>query len=135
MVFDQIPWLPERVMSAGDFRVLARALRSSSRPGTFSDEDLKIYKEAWSQPGALTGMLGWYRAMLRSRPERPPSSRVTVPTLLIWGTGDRFLGRELAQPSVELCDHGRLAFVEEATHWVQHEEPDRVNALLADFLG
>jgi pimeloyl-ACP methyl ester carboxylesterase len=135
MFFDQIPWLPELAMSFGDFRVLVRALRSSSRPGTFSDEDLKVYKEAWSQPGAMTGMLSWYRAMYRARPERPRSPRVTVPTLLIWGAGDRFLGRELAQPSIELCDHGRLAFIDEASHWVQHEEPDRVNALLADFLG
>jgi pimeloyl-ACP methyl ester carboxylesterase len=135
MLFFQIPWLPERVLSAADFRLLARSLRSSSRAGTFSDEDLKIYKEAWSRPGAMTGMVSWYRALLRARPERPPSPRVTVPTLLIWGARDHFLGRELAQPSIELCDRGRLAFIEEATHWLQHEEPDRVNALLADFLG
>ena len=37
-------------------------------------------------------------------------------------------------PSASLCEGGRLELIEEATHWVQHEEPDRVNRLLLDFL-
>ena len=60
--------------------------------------------------------------------------RVTVPTLMIWGAQDAFLGREMAQPSIEMCDNGRLVFIEEATHWVQHEEADRVNELIDSFL-
>jgi pimeloyl-ACP methyl ester carboxylesterase len=40
----------------------------------------------------------------------------------------------MAQPSVELCDDGRLELLEEATHWVHHEEPERVNQLMLDFL-
>ncbi len=54
--------------------------------------------------------------------------------MLIWGARDRFLGREMAQPSIDLCDQGKLVFIEEASHWVQHEEPDRVNQLLLAFL-
>ncbi len=135
MFFYQLPWLPERTLSKNDYKYLAKALKVTSRPGTFTDEDVRIYKEAWSQPGALTAMLSWYRMMLRARPSRPPSSRVTVPTMMIWGTKDRFLGEEMAQPSIDRCDRGRLARIEEATHWVQHEEPDRVNALIADFFG
>ena len=65
----------------------------------------------------------------------PEDLRVRAPTLLIWGAEDKFLGREMAQPSLDLCDDGRLVFIEEATHWVQHEEPDRVNDLIVDFLG
>jgi pimeloyl-ACP methyl ester carboxylesterase len=41
----------------------------------------------------------------------------------------------MAQPSIELCDEGRLVFLEEATHWVQHEEPETVNQLLIEFFG
>jgi pimeloyl-ACP methyl ester carboxylesterase len=58
-----------------------------------------------------------------------------VPTLLIWGAKDTALDRGLARPSLDQCDHGRLEFVEEATHWVQHEEPGRVNHLLFEFLS
>ena len=60
-------------------------------------------------------------------------ARISVPTLLIWGAKDRFLGREMAEPSIHLCDDGRLVFLEEASHWVQHEEAERVNELITEF--
>ncbi len=133
LFFYQLPWLPEKTLRKDDFNFLVKALKVTSRRGTFTDEEIAVYKEAWAQPGALTAMLNWYRAGLRARPKPAPSPRVTVPTLLIWGEKDRFLGRELAQPSINLCNLGRLAYIEEATHWVQHEEPERVNAMILDF--
>jgi len=130
----QLPWLPEALLRRRDWRALARMLRVSSRPGTFPAADLDAYRRAWSAPGAITGMIHWYRAALRRPPAPPADPRVNVPTLLIWGTQDRFLGRDLAEASLALCAAGRLERIEEATHWVQHEEPDRVNRLLIDFL-
>ena len=79
-------------------------------------------------------MLKWYRAIVQKPPTPLVNPRITVPTLLIWGAQDRFLGRELAQPSIDLCDDGRLVFIEESTHWVQHEESERVNGLIDTFL-
>src|SRR3954447_6366695 len=111
--FFQLPWLPERAFRADGFALGVKSLQRSSRPGTFSDADLDLYREAWSQPGAVRSMIRWYRAGLRSRPKLPASPRVSVPTLLLWGAKDRFLGRELAQPSIDLCDHGRLEFFAE----------------------
>ena len=131
----QLPWLPERTFSRDGFAYAEKVLRVSSRPGTFSDEDVTRYKEAWSQPGAPRSMIHWYRAALRAQLEITKNPRVPVPTLLIWGTKDRFLGEEMAEPSLALCDQGRLEFIPEATHWVQHEEAERVNGLLVDFLG
>jgi pimeloyl-ACP methyl ester carboxylesterase len=131
----QIPFLPERRMRKDNWRTGARALQGTSRKGTFSDADISRYREAWSRPGAAKGMINWYRAALRSRPQRLPGLRVTMPTLLIWGARDRFLGRELAQPSIDLCNEGKLVFIEEASHWVQHEEPQRVNELLLEFFA
>ena len=128
--FFQLPWLPETLARLGNYSFLSRTLHSSSRPGTFSDNDLRWYRLAWS--GALPTMVHWYRAALRYPPARNTAIRITVPTLLIWGTQDRFLGRDMAQPSIDLCDTGRLIFFENATHWVQHEEPDRVTALIAE---
>ena len=34
----------------------------------------------------------------------------------------------------DLCDDGRLEFVEETGHFVQHEEPERVTDLIVAFL-
>ena len=131
----QIPWLPETFARLGNWNALANVLRSSSRPGTFPDTTIDEYRRAWSEPGAITAMIHWYRAAFRRPPARPPDLRVKAPTLILWGARDRFLSRSVAEASLALCEAGRLEFIEEATHWVQHEEPDRVNRLLLDFLG
>ena len=106
-----------------------------STPNSFTAEDLEHYREAWSQPGAVTAMINWYRALLRRKPERLPDQRVHVPTLVIWGKQDVALSHEMAQPSVDLCDDGRLVMIDSATHWVQHDEPERVNQLLLEFIN
>ena len=131
----QIPWLPERMAARGNYRSLAQALLGSSKPGAFAEADLEKYREAWSQPGALSGMVNWYRAIFRVPPGRLDSPSITVPTLLIWGRHDVALGVEMAQPSIDLCDDGRLVLLDEASHWVQNDEPERVNALIGEFLG
>ena len=131
----QLPRLPEVSLRRRNWRALTRMLGSSSRPGTFSESDFDAYRAAWSRPGAITAMVHWYRAALRRPPAPLADPRVRVPTLILWGARDRFLGRGLADASAALCTDARLEWIEGATHWVQHEEPDRVNRLLIDFLG
>ena len=132
--FFQIPWLPEIVFRAAGYRFGREILTASSRPDTFDVGDLRAYRRAWSRPGALTGMINWYRATRQTRTERLPSLRVTAPTLILWGAHDVALSRPLAPKSLEMCDDGHLVFIEEATHWVQHDEPARVNHLILSFL-
>ena len=134
MFFFQIPWLPETLAQRQDWKMVAESLIKSSRPGTFTDSDLIQYRLAWSQPKAYQSMINWYRSMLQKPPVQLESPRIMVPTLLIWGVKDNFLRREMAQPSIDLCDDGRLVFIEEASHWLHHEEPDRVNELIGSFL-
>jgi len=134
MFFFQLLWLPEAVCRARNWGLLVRMLESTSRPGTFSPADLELYRQSWSQPGAFSAMLNWYRAMFRRSPAPAPRKPIAMPALLLWGARDRFLGRELAQPSIDLCADGHLEFIEEASHWVQHEEPQRVNARILSFL-
>jgi len=138
MFLFQMPFLPEWRMRRANWEIGQRALQGTSRPGTFSEADIALYRQAWSQPDAARGMINWYRAALQRRPQPygrrcVASSRVTVPALMIWGMRDKFLGRELAEQSVDLCDNGKLVWVEGAGHWVQHEEPQHVNALLQQF--
>lgn len=136
MLFFQLPWLPELSLRAGNWKGLIWGLKRSSHPGTYDGTNkLDDYRRAWSQPGAITAMLNWYRATIRARPTRKASRKVSVPTLLIWGTEDTFLGREMAQPSIDFCEDGRLTFIEGASHWVQQETAEEVNALINDFLG
>jgi pimeloyl-ACP methyl ester carboxylesterase len=130
----QLPWLPEAGLGAFGGKGLADSLRRTSRPGAFGDEDLALYRKAWAQPGAMTGMINWYRAALRARPRARPAPRVRVPTLIVWGARDAFIDRRYANDALARCDQGRLEVVDAATHWVHHEEPGRVNALLTAFL-
>ncbi len=130
----QLPAVPEALFRAADFRVGVAGLVVSSRVGTFTDEDLRHYRRAWAQPWALTSMIHWYRAAARSLGTLPTDLRVRMPALIIWGTGDKFLGREMAPASLAYCDDGRLELLEGIGHWVQDEEPAQVNRLLRDFL-
>ena len=132
MFFFQFPWLPEAFFSAFDFRAGARALLRSSHPGTFSDEDLVQYRAAWSQPGAITSMINWYRALFRTRVKFLDKT-VRVPTRILWGERDNFLLAEMAHASLRYCVSAELFTFANATHWLQHEEPARVSELLIDF--
>jgi epoxide hydrolase 4 len=136
MFFFQLPWLPERLVQADDWRAL-RSVFSDARAGAFTPADIDRYRQAWSQPGAATAMLNYYRASLR----RPPGGAtgrslapVPAPTLVIWGERDRHLGADLAEPLPGDVPHlERVVRLPDASHWVQHDEPDRVSELLIDF--
>jgi pimeloyl-ACP methyl ester carboxylesterase len=85
-------------------------------------------------PGALTAMVNWYRALLTKHVTLDAVRRITIPTLIVWGTGDKFGIPELAERSRALCDIGSVVFLD-SSHWIQHDEPERVNAMLLDFLA
>jgi pimeloyl-ACP methyl ester carboxylesterase len=135
MFFFQIPRLPEYLIARDDFSFAKRSLRADSKDA-FSDEDLERYVEAWSQPGALTGMINYYRAALRRSPRSALAQlkRIDVQTLVIWGMLDRHLGSELAEPAPEWVPNVRVERIPNATHWVQHDAPERVNELLLGFM-
>jgi pimeloyl-ACP methyl ester carboxylesterase len=131
----QVPWLAERYLSSDGHRKLIGALFHHTRSRPFDDDDLAIYREAFAQPGAVRGMLAWYRAALRHPPARPPHRTVDVPSLLIWGRHDEALGFPMAEPSAERLTDGRLEVIDEAAHFVQHDAPERVNELILEVLA
>ena len=138
--FFQIPWFVEWTLSKNNFEYLARMLTHSGRKNTFTETDVVEYKKAWSQKGALTGMVNWYRAAMRRglrsafRGRKSPARRVHVPTMMLWGKRDVALSSEMAQPSIDLCDQGTLTFFDKSTHWVQHDASEQVNQKLIEFM-
>jgi epoxide hydrolase 4 len=134
----QLPWASERLLRRRRFEALRRPLEHDARAGAFSPGDIDRYVEAWSQPGALTAMLRYYRATLRARLSRTPEklAPVTAPTLIIWGERDRHLGAELAQPhAADVPSLERVVRIPTASHWVAHDEPELVSRLLIEFFG
>ncbi|MBC5773669.1 alpha/beta hydrolase [Pontibacter sp. KCTC 32443] len=128
----QVPVLPEVVLQALNYKLLAHAMTSTAHSSTFAKEDLAAYRQAWRKPGALTGMLNWYRAFKYSRLRL--NQTVEVPTLLIWGEKDAVLDAHMARQSIGRCLNGKLVFLEEATHWLHHEQPEKVNLQILSFL-
>jgi epoxide hydrolase 4 len=135
MFMFQLPWLPERLLSARGAALAARTLRRTSRPGTFDEADLARYREAWAQPGAWTAMLNWYRAAGRRYARVRAPVRVAMPTTILWGAQDHFLEPAGAEGSLALCEQGRLVRFPNATHWLHLEEPGAVTDQLLQWLA
>jgi len=104
------------------------------------------YLADWSQPGALTAMLNWYRAANLIVP--PPGitvplpdlllrafPKVKVPTLVIWGMKDSALLPRQLDGLEELVDDLQIERLVDAGHFVPWESPDEVAAALRPFLG
>jgi pimeloyl-ACP methyl ester carboxylesterase len=137
MGFFQLPWLPELALSAGDYAVVERELRRDLRD-RISDAELQAHKDAISTPGTLTGGLNWYRAAARQGTRglyAGTKMRCEVPTLIIHGDRDPYLGQELFAGNERFTSDLRVRAVPGAGHWVHQWAPEVVNAELIGFLG
>ena len=126
MLFFQLPFLPERFMT--DRRLTTSFRYTPERMGAYDEEEIAILLGAVRD---RTGPLNYYRAAGRHPPR---VSVIDAPVLVIWGEKDRWLGADLAEPGRRWVPDLRLERIPEASHWVQADAPDRVNALLLDFL-
>jgi epoxide hydrolase 4 len=129
----QNPRLPERRARRRNWRFFKRFLRDAQP--AYTAEELERYVQAWSQPGAAKAMIDYYRAAVRLGSKQEVRT-ISAPTLVIWGQGDRYLGRKLAEPHPEdVPNLARVERLDNASHWVHHDEAERVNELLVDFLA
>jgi len=133
----QLPWLPERLLSANDYAAIERMLREASgNPGQLGSDEVAAYKRAAAQPGALTGGLNYYRANARRGVLRyiDHDPVLQMPVLVVWGEQDIALGRELNDGLERYVPDLRLHYIPNAGHWVQQEQPEPVNRYIAEFL-
>jgi pimeloyl-ACP methyl ester carboxylesterase len=131
--FFQMPFVAEAILRNNDWEHMVRMLTETSKPGSFSSEDIEQYRYAWWRKDAVTSMINWYRANARMLPDLSTDLRIRVPTLILWGDQDAALEAEMAQSSRDLCDDGKLVLFEGASHWIQHDESEQVNRYLIDF--
>ena len=134
----------EEILSRNNYALPAsNLLEDGLKQGYFTEEDKKAYIEAWSQPGALTGGLNYYRAAhlgsftgeSDGSPSADPSLfTVEVPTLVVWGERDRWLlvgnleGLETYVPNLT------VKRIPDGSHWVIHEKPVLVNSYIREFV-
>jgi len=138
----------ERVLSEDNFRRLAGLFREWGHAGGSAADPatIEIYKQAWKQPGALTAGLNYYRASPLYPPAagesadhipdlRPEDFTVRAPALVIWGESDTALLPGLLDGLDACVPDLRIERIPQGSHWVVHEFPDRLTALIRDFLG
>jgi pimeloyl-ACP methyl ester carboxylesterase len=132
--FFALPDLPESVVHANNWHFFRHFLHDANPPLT--PEDTERYVEAWSQPGASTGMINYYRSSVRANQKEAIAALrpIKAPTLVIWGERDHYLGSDLAEPEHEdVPSLDRVERLPDASHWVHHDEAERVTQLLIGF--
>jgi pimeloyl-ACP methyl ester carboxylesterase len=136
----------EALLSENDFAWLKRAVLGSNP----SQVDEDAYVEAWSQPGALTGGLNYYRAAGVGPPPSPsatsaspaatpptpaaPPMMVRVPTLVIWGEKDTALLTGNLNGLDQYVPKLTVKRIPDGTHWIAREKAADVNRLIREFL-
>src|ERR1051326_1981781 len=139
----------EETLAANNYGVLTGiVLGPGLKSGVFTEDDKKAYVDAWSQPGALTGGLNYYRAA-RVGPPAPGASdggsgnfavdpaqlTVKVPTLVIWGEKDTALLPVNLEGMDQFVPDLRIKRIPDGSHWVIHEKPAEVNGYIRDFIA
>ena len=136
--FFQIPWLPEFMLGRRQARGVADAIRRScTLKERFPEEVLEVYRRNAAQPGALTAMINYYRALLRGRSAREPAGGYPVidtPTLMIWGEEDVALTKASTFGTEEFVSNLTIRYLPRISHWVQQEAPEVANAMMKAFL-
>ncbi|AGY56269.1 alpha/beta fold hydrolase [Gloeobacter kilaueensis] len=133
--FFQLPWLPEQLIAHNDYEVLEQLFRHPEvRPGSFSDADIQVYRQALAVPGALSAALRYYRELLQPA-GTSYEQLLAAPALVIWGSRDFALETRLSEKLERFFVSGpKRVLLRDCSHWVQQEDPGQVNALLIDFL-
>jgi len=135
--------MAEPMLKAANYTALvASVLRDGLAKGYFTEDDKQAYLAAWSQPGALTGGLNYYRAAplgafageKSNLSSALPSLFVRVPTLVIWGERDSYLLPGNLEGLEQYVPDLTVRRVPEGSHWVIHEQPAAINAAIRGFL-
>lgn len=135
--FFQIPWLPEFLISRGNGKAIKDAFSNMAcDQSNFPDKALEVFARAAMRPGSLTAMINYYRALLRYGDTVDVEDKVLdTPTLMIWGEEDSALNIKCTEGTEQWVPNFELHRLAGVSHWVQQEAPERVNAILRDWLA
>ena len=136
MFFFQLPGIPERTMTRNGAEAIRQAFHGMAIDKTnFTPDVLDRYARDAQRPGAITGMINWYRAAFRLQGKLAgPWPIIETPTLIIWGEEDAALGIELLDGTDAYARDLTIRRLPRVSHWVQQEAPEAVNAILKGWL-
>jgi pimeloyl-ACP methyl ester carboxylesterase len=131
----QVPGLMENVFRMGNWLHFSTLFQKNARKGSITENDLKKYREAWSQPGAITAMLNWYRAFMRKKSVLKTSVKIEIPVLFLHGMMDKELNHVMVQKSLKYCLRATLKQLPKAGQWVHLDEITQVNNQIFEFIN
>jgi soluble epoxide hydrolase/lipid-phosphate phosphatase len=137
ILFFQEPGRAEAALEADlEGRLGDMIRRIAADPDFLSDEDLRIYCEAFRR-GGLTGPLNYYRNIDRNweTTAHLDAKQVLCPALMVCAEKDPILKPEMADGMESFVPNLRKVLIEDCGHWTQQEKPAEVNAALLEFLG
>lgn len=141
MFLFQLPWLPEKLIGRDLTTFFYKAFRGwCYNKDAFTPEDIQEFVNAYSKPGALESSINYYRAGIRLGPREASkgtlNKKIQSKTLVIWGEGDKALGKELTYNMDKYFDNGYdVVYIPNCSHWVQNDCPDEVNTHMLQFLS
>jgi len=135
VAFFQIPKLPELLLGARGAEGIGKAFTDSAvNKASFPPGIIAHYRNNAQQPGALTAMINYYRANFPGILDEPVRV-ITAPTLMVWGEQDVAIDVANTEGYGPLVSDFTLVRLPDASHWVQQDAPEAVNAALADWLA
>jgi pimeloyl-ACP methyl ester carboxylesterase len=148
IVFFQLPYLPEFILSRNDGEAINTMLMGKTmgvrrRSGTYAltNEDIEVFKFAFSRRGASTAALNWYRQLLDATHDDfsalapNEASPLRAPALILWGQDDGALGPELIRGTEAFCGMLTTRLIPDCSHWAQQDAVEDVLKAAAEFLG
>jgi pimeloyl-ACP methyl ester carboxylesterase len=139
------PMMEQGLEAMGLETFFTKTFASHADISLLSDEERQAYLDDWSQPGALTAMLNWYRASEIVVPKvgeeasapawtKAPFPRILVPTLVLWAMRDTALLPVQLDGLHDLVADLRLVTIPDAGHFVPWEQPETVASAILDFM-
>ena len=133
MQFFQSPRAEGKLL-AKDCAGLLASFQDAKGRSLLTKSDEAAYREAWNQPGALTAMLNYYRAMFLGQSDEAIKNVLPFPVLVVWGEADRYLLPGNLQGLEQFMSDLTLVRLPGVSHWVAAECPHRLNREIEKFL-
>lgn len=131
------PIIPELIISGNDLQAVENIFKRYSK----SPEDVEAYKYCLStKPYTMTAALNYYRAITRGYSAefvntfRLRHTKIEPDTLVIWAKNDKYLSSSLAEAGAKRCRKATIEYIEDCSHFLQLEQPEKVISIMKKHL-
>ncbi len=139
VLFFQIPFIPERLMSMRRGKLLSILFNLSSvRKGACTDEEMDVYRDAWKNVVSIRAGVNYYRKLMQGILKTLwflKGKKIRCPVCVVWGDNDWFLSKPLTEHLEKYCNQPPdVHIIPNCGHWISQEEPDKLYNIMINFM-